>query len=340
MDEFALCQTRTMLYAIDSVRKIIDQKPPGLPRPGELSLEKITKECSFEESAQPSTRPAEKRRRLRCSKRPVFKRRRRVAALTLLVILTVGSILFLTNTGRIESKLLEHVVTPPMESEAPGAIPEDASAKEEVTEEASKEEPSGEEVTAVPDDPTLYLTVPRLGLYEHTVRNDDSEAALDLGAVKLPQTDFPWQKGANTYIACHRLGWPGSESHNQCLNLPSMQQGDEVILKDANGTSYKYRVVETLIVGPSDTWVTDPVAGKDIVSLQTCIEAPDDLYTLGPNWAARFVVRAQRTEEEQAGSLQRFVGESVTAYAGLLDTPSFSYFGSVLRTAKKAIWSL
>ena len=127
------------------------------------------------------------------------------------------------------------------------------------------------------------------------MRNDDSEYALDLGAIKMPQTDFPWQKGdTNTYIACHRLGWPGTESYNQCLNLPSIQEGDEVILGDANGTTYGYRVSETLTVGPGDSWVMKPVEGRDVVSLQSCLEAPGDFLTLGPNWSARFVVRADR----------------------------------------------
>lgn len=100
-------------------------------------------------------------------------------------------------------------------------------------------------------------------------------------------------------IACHRLGWPETESHNQYLNLPSMQEGDKIFLEDANDTVYEYRVVETLTIEPDDTWVTVPVAGEDMVSLQTCLEALDDLLTPGPDWAARFVVRAKRVEERQ-----------------------------------------
>jgi sortase A len=156
-------------------------------------------------------------------------------------------------------------------------------------------EENGRRAAIPPDDPTLYLTVPRLGLYDNTVRNDRSEEAMGLGAIKLPGTDFPWQKGpTNTYIVCHRLGFPGTESFNQCLNLPSMQKGDEVILRDTNGTVYRYRVSEFLQVTPYDTWVTEPIAGKEMVSLQTCIEDLDDFFTMGPNWSARMVVRAFR----------------------------------------------
>jgi sortase A len=147
----------------------------------------------------------------------------------------------------------------------------------------------------VPEDPTLYLTVPKLGLYGHTVRNDDSEVALDLGAVKLPDTDFPWeQKDTNTYIACHRLGWPGNESYNQCLNLPLMQQGDQIFLEDTLGRAYEYRVTEALQVTALDTWVKRPPEGKNIVSLQTCIETLGNVWTMGPNWTARYVVQAEK----------------------------------------------
>jgi sortase A len=146
-----------------------------------------------------------------------------------------------------------------------------------------------------PSDPTLYLTVPRLGIYDHTVRNDASESALSMGAIKLPDTDFPWQEGdKNTYIACHRLGYPNTESYYQCLDLPMMQQGDEITLKDANGEVYEYRVSEFLQVAPTDRWVTERSEGRQIVSLQTCIENYNDFYTLGPNWLVRYIVWADQ----------------------------------------------
>jgi len=229
----------------------------------------------------------EKQRRVRYSKRHVFKRRRRIGLLVflLLTILTLGGLtVYLFSAVLEEGEPLERVHTPAVER-APVAISEGAAAERKaVLEEAM-----------APEDPTLYLTVPRLGIHEHTVRNDRSEEALDLGAIKLPSTGFPWEGGdTNTYIACHRLGFPGTESYNQCLNLHSMRQGDEITLKDANGTLYRYRVTEFLTVWPSDVWIADPVPGRDMVSLQTCIERPGDFSTLGPNWSARFIARADR----------------------------------------------
>ena len=47
-------------------------------------------------------------------------------------------------------------------------------------------------------------------------------------------------------------------------------------------------------VEPEDAWATQPVEGKDVVSLQTCIENLNDVFTLGPNWEDRLVVQADR----------------------------------------------
>ncbi len=235
----------------------------------------------------------EQQRRVKDLERPgyvVFKRRPRIGLfvlvlLTLLVLCGLGSWLcagIFEGTGDESS---EQSDTSAVEQ----APPESTIDQEKPIEE---KEP---ETAAAPDDPTLYLTVPRLGIYGDTVRNDRSEDALGLGAIKLPGTGFPWQKGdTNTYIACHRLGFPATESFNQCLNLPSMKQGDEIFLEDTNGELYRYRVSGFLTVQPSETWVTEPVVGRDVLSLQTCIEAPGDFFTLGPNWTARFIVRADR----------------------------------------------
>src|SRR3954466_315476 len=98
MDEFGLFRTGKMLYAIASVHHGVDQKPLSLPPPSEyLPEEGITEERSSEEIVQPPTLPVEKCRWVRCSKRPVFKRRRRISCLVLvlLVFSIMGGLLFL-----------------------------------------------------------------------------------------------------------------------------------------------------------------------------------------------------------------------------------------------------
>ena len=238
----------------------------------------------------------DKQRKTIDTRRPnyaVFRRRRRVALLIFLLLATVilgslgGLYLLSGTTEETVDETAEQVEAPPAEEPRETAIEE-----EPVEEEPVEEEPRA---PAVPEDPTLYLTVPKLGLYGHTVRNDDSEVALDMGAVKLPDTGFPWeQKDTNTYIACHRLGWPGNESYNQCLNLPLMQQGDQIFLEDSLGRAYEYRVTEALQITPQDTWIKRPSEGKDVVSLQTCIETLGNIWTMGPNWTARYVIQAEK----------------------------------------------
>ena len=49
-----------------------------------------------------------------------------------------------------------------------------------------------------------------------------------------------------------------------------------------------------LEVPTTDLSVTNPVPGRDIVSLQTCIENYGDYWTEGPNWFVRYVVRADK----------------------------------------------
>jgi sortase A len=58
-----------------------------------------------------------------------------------------------------------------------------------------------------------------------------------------------------------------------------------VVLEDAEGRRYEYEVFDREVVGPGDTSVKKPIAGKSIVTLQTC--------TL-PDYKDRLVVRAQR----------------------------------------------
>ncbi len=250
----------------------------------------------------------------------VFRRRKRrrgffaFCALTTLVLAALASAEL--RETRISGDLLagggddpirrvdapEPVADPEAQAEREAAQKE-AAQKEAAQKEAAEEEKARAAAPPAPEDPTTYLTVPRLGIYGHTVRNDDSEQALSLGAIKVPETGFPWQEGAtNTYIAGHRVGWPGTESHYQFYDLPAMRTGDKVFLEDANGTVYTYRVTEIFAVSPWESWVTKPIPGRDVVSLQTCTESPSDWWTLGRDLfsggpeSGRLVVRADRVD--------------------------------------------
>lgn len=170
-------------------------------------------------------------------------------------------------------------------------------AKQEAAERAVIAERRAEERAApppaVPTDTTMYLTIPAIGLYDIPVLEGTSEAVLSQGVGHVPGTGFPWVDGSNTYIAGHRLGYPGTVSDRVFYSLPSLGYGDKIILEDTLGQSYTYQVNEILEVPPTDLSVTGPTGG-DIVSLQTCIENYGDYWTEGPNWLARYIVRAER----------------------------------------------
>jgi len=162
----------------------------------------------------------------------------------------------------------------------------------------SVEEPSpvGDEASAsasVPAGAMMSLSVPAMGISDIPVVEGTSEASLSQGAGHLPGTGYPWDPGSNTYIAGHRLGYPGTPSDHVFWNLPNLGLGDEILLTDSNGTTYTYAVSEIFEVSPTDLSVTAPTGG-DVVTLQTCIEDYGDYWTPGPNWFVRYVVRAER----------------------------------------------
>jgi len=176
-----------------------------------------------------------------------------------------------------------------------------AAERNEVDNEAAQK-PDPKKRSAIPKPSTndLWMSIPALGLYDNYVTNSAAHSAMDYGAIKLPHTAFPWQDNANTYIAAHRLGWPGTASYHQFYNLPLLAKGDVIYLGDVNGTTYTYEVTGFKEITPDETWVTTPQPGRDMVSLQTCIENFGDYWTMGPNWYVRYIVQADRVSVDVA----------------------------------------
>jgi sortase A len=138
-----------------------------------------------------------------------------------------------------------------------------------------------------PKNSTLKLTIPQMQRVREVPVYDGpptDEAALHDGALHISETGFPWQPGANVYIAGHRLGFPATKSYLVFWDLNKLQKGDEVVLSDANGTRYTYEVFKKFVVNPGDWHVTQPVAGHSVVTLQTC--------TL-PDYSQRLIVQAE-----------------------------------------------
>jgi sortase A len=152
---------------------------------------------------------------------------------------------------------------------------------------------SDEEIAdSAPTETTLKLTIPDMERVSDVTVLDapyDDESALDTGAQHVQDTGFPWEDEANVFIAGHRLGYFGTDSYLVFWDLDKLEDGDEVFLTDSEGTRYTYEVYENFVTDPYDWSVTEPVSGKNIVTLQTC--------TL-PNYTERIIVHAELTEVE------------------------------------------
>ena len=134
----------------------------------------------------------------------------------------------------------------------------------------------------------MGLTIEAIGLHDVPVLDSDSSRALDKGVIHLPDTSLPWSQTPerNVYLAGHRLGWPGTGSHLIFYRLDALSNGDKITLRDREGRRYNYRVIDTFLVNPEDSWVTGRVRGRDLLTLQTC--------TPIPTFEKRLIVRAER----------------------------------------------
>lgn len=153
---------------------------------------------------------------------------------------------------------------------------------------------SGQEAAGGPEDKTLSVTIPGMARVEDAripdAEGDDEAALKENAAIHLKGTGFPWQEESNTYLAGHRLGYPGTDSFLAFYDLNKLEAGDNVFVEDSEGTKYTYKVYKSFVVDPDDTWVTEPVEDKNVLTLQTC--------TL-PDYSQLIITRAQLVEVEE-----------------------------------------
>lgn len=142
-----------------------------------------------------------------------------------------------------------------------------------------------------PEDKALTLTVPGMERIEDdeipTAPGTDHEALRNNAGIHLEGTGFPWQDEANVYIAGHRLGYPASGSFLAFYDQQNLEEGDEIFVTDSEGTRYTYRVFDEFTTDASDISVTEPIEGKNILTLQTC--------TL-PDYSDRIITQAELVE--------------------------------------------
>jgi sortase A len=134
----------------------------------------------------------------------------------------------------------------------------------------------------------MGLTIHSMGIYNAPVFDSVSQWALANGVAHIPETSLPWSPSAqrNVYLAGHRMGYRGTWSRMIFYNLDKLKEGDKVVLKDRTGRTYEYRVSETFLADPADSWVMGQVRGRDMLTLQTC--------TPYPTFEKRLIVRADR----------------------------------------------
>ncbi len=147
---------------------------------------------------------------------------------------------------------------------------------------------NGEPGITPPEDKTFRLTVPKMEQIEDdeipTGLGTDETLFHDYAGVHIEHTGFPWEEEANVYIAGHRLGYEGTNSHLAFWDLNKLENGDSFYITDSEGRQYHYVVFRKFVTTPDNLRVLAPVEGKNIVTLQTC--------TL-PDYVNRLLVRAE-----------------------------------------------
>lgn len=158
----------------------------------------------------------------------------------------------------------------------------------ETAEQPSAQQSAPAEDPNAPEDTTLTLTVPGMerldGVDIPSAAGSDHQALRDNAGIHLEGTGFPWEDEANVYIAGHRLGYPTTDSFLAFYDQDNLEAGDEIYVSDSNGTEYTYEIFEEMVVGPTETYVTQPEPGRNILTLQTC--------TL-PDYSERIIHRAE-----------------------------------------------
>ena len=121
----------------------------------------------------------------------------------------------------------------------------------------------------------MKITVPRLGLKDVVVPTGSRQAELDReGILRVRGSGLPWIAGSNTFITGHALGFPRTRVPYAFYKLGKMKVGDEIFVEDKEGQEYAFRVYDLMTVEPNDYWVTYPVEGKTVISLQSCTPIP------------------------------------------------------------------
>jgi len=217
--------------------------------------------------------------------------------LNLMSLLLVGVGLALTATFFVGSPFSEAApavrtaVAGGGQPEVPAIRPAPRPKAEGKTADARPQRRERRPVVEGPEDKTLEISIPAMRRVDEAkipyAGAADGDAFKYHVGVHLRGTGSPWQRGANVYIAGHRLGYVGTESWLGFWDLDSLKDGDKVFVTDSLGRRYVYEVFKEFVVDPRDVYVTERIKGKNVLTLQTC--------TL-PDYSRRLIVQAERIE--------------------------------------------
>jgi sortase A len=141
--------------------------------------------------------------------------------------------------------------------------------------EGAPRDPSNTTAKAAKVSSKMKITIPRLGLKDVAVPTGSRQAELDKqGIMHLRGSGLPWMAGSNTFITGHALGFPWTRVPYAFYKLDKMKPGDEIFVDDKDGHRYTFTVYDTMTVEPGDYWVTYPVEGETVISLQSCTPIP------------------------------------------------------------------
>jgi len=113
-----------------------------------------------------------------------------------------------------------------------------------------------------PGEGVAIIQIPKIAVDKVVVEGTEVED-LKKGPGHYRDTAFPGQLG-NVVISGHRTTY-GAPFYR----LDELSKGDEILLKDASGTTYKYSVIEKKIVEPTDLSVVVPSTDARL-TLTTC----------------------------------------------------------------------
>jgi sortase A len=140
-------------------------------------------------------------------------------------------------------------------------------------------------LTASAGSPTGVLRIPGLSL-EVPIFDGTNDLVLNRGVGRIEGTAMPGEPG-NLGIAGHRDGF--------FRVLKDIEKGDLISVEYLEGR-IEYRVTETFIVDPDETWVLGN-SGEEMVTLVTCYP----FYFVG-HAPQRFIVRGVEATGEGAGA--------------------------------------